>query len=194
MQGLNFFGGDPPRGTAFEQAYQAEATQEAARIVILSELWLDQAGTLESLDAILTGIIDQAMLDCNDCKSILVQIHSCAPKHANISDPNTCRQPAWLVLQTCSAHLSCRRFLQHALLHSCPGLLQRSGAASPGLPGEAQLSRFHRQPMKFPVLSQDGSPLRTGCLCISRPCSWHGAASFFDHQAIHSCHDLMDRV
>lgn len=63
LQGLNFFGGDPPRGVAFEQAYQAEVTQEAARIVILSELWLDQAGTLESLDAILTGIADQTRPD-----------------------------------------------------------------------------------------------------------------------------------
>lgn len=37
-------------------------TREAARIVVLSELWLDQAGTLESVDAILTGIAVYAML------------------------------------------------------------------------------------------------------------------------------------
>ena len=73
MQGLNFFGGDPPRGIAFEQSYQAEVTQEAARIVILSELWLDQAGTLESLNAILTGIVHQTMLDCNKCSVMLSQ-------------------------------------------------------------------------------------------------------------------------
>ncbi|KAK9848386.1 hypothetical protein WJX84_000167 [Apatococcus fuscideae] len=54
-KGLNFFGGIPPRGVAIEQAYDAEVAREAARIVVLSELWLDQAGTLESIDAILTG-------------------------------------------------------------------------------------------------------------------------------------------
>ena len=64
MQGLNFFGGAPPQGIAFEQACQTAATAEAARIVVLSELWLDQAGTLESLDAILTGTVVLAMEMC----------------------------------------------------------------------------------------------------------------------------------
>lgn len=82
MQGLNFFGGDPPRSIAFEQAYQAEVTQEAARIVILSELWLDQAGTLESLDAILTGMTRPCLPTMN------------APEHAIIPDLIAGSQPA----------------------------------------------------------------------------------------------------
>ena len=49
------FGGDLLQGHAAEHAYQHEVAHEEARIVILSELWLDQAGTLEKLDAVLTG-------------------------------------------------------------------------------------------------------------------------------------------
>ncbi|KAK9841094.1 hypothetical protein WJX84_008604 [Apatococcus fuscideae] len=55
VQGLDFFGGQSLQGHAVQQALEQETTREEARIVVLSELWLDLAGTLDSLDAILTG-------------------------------------------------------------------------------------------------------------------------------------------
>ncbi len=57
------------------QAYQTEVEHAEARIVVLSELWLDQAGTLDRLDAILTGeqkyssCSDEAGLNCTDATS-----------------------------------------------------------------------------------------------------------------------------
>lgn len=55
MQGLDFFGGVPVAAEDMGPVLQWEGTQEADRIVVLSDLWLDKPETLDRLEVVLEG-------------------------------------------------------------------------------------------------------------------------------------------
>ncbi len=55
-QGLDWFGGHTPRDTLLQRAQEHEATNPEARIVVLSDVWLDKPATLGRLEMILDGM------------------------------------------------------------------------------------------------------------------------------------------
>lgn len=54
-QNLDFFGGSTPSEDEQLAAAAALAEDEADRLVVLSDLWLDKPATLERLRAVLAG-------------------------------------------------------------------------------------------------------------------------------------------
>lgn len=54
MQGLNMFGGNAQKGTAFDAAYEAEQ-EDGSRLVMLSDIWLDKDETFEKLVTVFEG-------------------------------------------------------------------------------------------------------------------------------------------
>ena len=56
LQGVDFFGGEPLKNEDdLMKAVEWESEHEEDRIVFISDIWLDDPGTLPSLDAIFSG-------------------------------------------------------------------------------------------------------------------------------------------
>lgn len=55
-QGLDWFGGTQPRDALLQRAMAHEDANPEARIVVLSDVWLDKDATLKRLETILDGV------------------------------------------------------------------------------------------------------------------------------------------